>query len=53
MTNMFHYSRAETVSALLPDASVIVLQNVGHLPMMESPMKSVNLVHIFIDSLDK
>lgn len=44
-------SSIETMRPLLKNLQIIIMDDVGHLPMLESPSQSAQLVHQFIQSL--
>ncbi|TVP60610.1 MAG: alpha/beta fold hydrolase [Halomonadaceae bacterium] len=44
---VLHVSCAYRFSQLLPDAKLTVLPNIGHLPMLEAPLKTASLLRQF------
>lgn len=44
-------SSIETMKPLLRNVQVIIMEGAGHLPMLESPSQSAQLVHQFIQSI--
>jgi len=44
-------SSIETMKPLLKNVQIIIMDGVGHLPMLESPSQSAQFVHQFIQSL--
>jgi triacylglycerol lipase len=48
-----HYSGAEVLHGLLPHSQVVIMPDVGHLPMMEAPGKTAADYIAFRDSLKR
>jgi len=48
-----HYSGAEVLHGLLPHSQVVIMPDIGHLPMMEAPSKTAADYIAFRDSLGK
>lgn len=46
-----HVSGAEVLRGLLRNSRVVVLENVGHMPMLEAPRRSVDAYTRFLDAL--
>jgi abhydrolase domain-containing protein 6 len=48
-----HYSGAEVLHGLMPHSQVVIMADIGHLPMMEAPSKAAADYVLFRDSLGK
>ena len=48
-----HYSGAEILHQLMPNSQVLIMPDMGHVPMLEAPSKTAADYVVFRDSLGK